>query len=138
MSDKPRRPKGTGSIKREYFRGTDRKDIATKLARAIAERDSGLVYDAENMTVGEYLDRWLDAIRGSLRERTWQRHEEITRIHLKPNIGKIKLDRLSALQVQSLYRLYGTSPYPVVGCGRTLVRSQRTIKDAMKSSRLLR
>ncbi len=125
MSKKPRRPKGTGSIyerggvvigqyeiqttsgkiKRRYIRGADRKEVATKLARAIADRDCGLVYDAENMTVAEYLDRWLDAIRGTLRERTWQRHEEISRIHLKPNIGKVKLDRLSALKVQSLYRL---------------------------------
>jgi integrase len=122
---KPRRPKGTGSvyerdgvvigqyevqtsegkIKRKYVRGKDEKEVAGKLAKAIADRDSGLVFDAENVTVGKYLDRWLDAIRGTLRERTWQRHEQITRIHLKPTLGKIKLDRLSPPQIQSLYRL---------------------------------
>ncbi|HET7272184.1 MAG TPA: hypothetical protein VFI90_13995 [Rubrobacter sp.] len=84
---KPRRPKGTGSIyereggmigqyevqtpegktKRNYVRGKDKKEVAGKLAKVIAERDSGLAYDAENMTVGDYLDRWLDAIRGTLR-----------------------------------------------------------------------
>ena len=95
---KPRRPKGTGSIyerdgvvigqyevqmpegkiKRKYVRGKDKKEVASKLAKAIADRDSGVVYDSENMTVGEYLDRWLDAVRGKVRERTWQRNEENT------------------------------------------------------------
>ena len=121
---KPRRPKVTGSIyerdgvvigqyeivtqegktKRKYVRGKDKKEVAAKLAKAIAERDSGLVYDSENMTVGEYLGRWLDAIRGTLRERTWRRHEEIARIHLEPSLGKTRLDGLSPLQVQALYR----------------------------------
>jgi hypothetical protein len=58
---KPRRPKGTGSIyerdgvvigqyavqtpegktKRKYVRGKDKKEVAGKLAKAIADRDSG-------------------------------------------------------------------------------------------------
>jgi hypothetical protein len=57
-----------GRIKRKYIRGRDKKEVANRLAKAIADRDSGLIYDSENMTVGEYLDRWLNAIRGTLRE----------------------------------------------------------------------
>ena len=92
-----------GKIKHKYVRGKDKQEVAGKLAKAIAERDSGVVYDSENMTVGEYLDRWLDAVRGTVRERTWQRNEEIVRIHLKPMLGGAKLDRLDALKVQTLY-----------------------------------
>ncbi len=82
---KPRRPKGTGSvyvrdgvvigqyeartpegeIRRRCVRGKDKKEVAGRLARAIADRDSGLVYDSGKTTVGKYLDGWLDAIRGS-------------------------------------------------------------------------
>lgn len=62
------------------------------------------MYDSENLKVADYLDRWLDAIRDTLRERTWRRHEEITRLHLKPTIGSARLDKLNALQVQTLYR----------------------------------
>ena len=151
---KPRRPKGTGSIyeregvvvgqyeiatpegkiKRKYVRGKDKKEVAAKLAKAISERDSGLVYDAQNMTVGEYLGRWLDAIRGTLRVWTWQRHEEIVRLHLKPNIGRVKLDRLSALQVQFLYRVKldsGLSPRTVQIIHRTL---HKALKQAVRWS----
>lgn len=121
---KARRPKGTGSvyvrdgvvigqyevrtpdggIRRRYVRCKDNKEVAGRLTKAIADRDSGLAYDSGKTTVGEYLDGWLDAIRGRLREKTWRRHEEIARIHVKPALGKTRLDGLHALQVQSLYR----------------------------------
>jgi integrase len=94
----------TAGDKRRYIYGRTRKDVAVRLSKAIAERDSGIVYDAENLKVADYLDRWLDSIRDTLRVRTWRRHEEITRLHLRPTIGGAKLDTLNALQVQSLYR----------------------------------
>ena len=81
-----------------------RAEVTEKLTKAMADRDSGLVFDAGKMTVGEYLDRWLDSIRDTLRRRTWTRHEEVVRLHLKPSLGGIRLDRVNALQIQSLYR----------------------------------
>ena len=150
QESKPRRPKGTGSvyvrdgvvigqyevrtpdgeIRRRYVRGKDKKEVAGRLAKAIADRDSGLVYDSGRTTVGEYLDGWLDAIRGSLRERTWRRHEEIARIHVKPSLGKTRLDGLNALQIQSLYRKKldsGLSP-------RTVQMVHLTLHKALKQA----
>ena len=63
-----------------------------------------MVFDAGSLTLGDYLDGWLDSIKDTLRRRTWIRHEEVVRLHLKPSLGNTKLDRVSALQVQSLYR----------------------------------
>jgi integrase len=57
-------------------------------------------------------------------------HEEIVRIHLKPNIGKIKLDRLSALQVQSLYRLKLDSRLSA----RTVLIIHTTLHKALKQA----
>src|SRR5215211_218787 len=90
--------------KTKYIYSKTRKDVAARLAKAIAERDAGLVFDAGTMTVGAYLDRWLDAIRDTVKQRTWQRHEEVSRLHLKPALGKVRLDALNALRVQALYR----------------------------------
>ena len=90
--------------KKRYVSGKTRKDVATKLSKVVAERDSGLVYDSENLKVAGYLDKWLDAIRDTLRGRRWQRHEQVTRIHLKPAIRSTKLDGFNAFLVQSLYR----------------------------------
>jgi integrase len=89
--------------KTKYIYSKTRKEASTKLARAIADRDSGYVFDSGTLTVGQYLGRWLDAIRGTVRERTWKRSEEIVRIHLVPSLRKTRLDRLSSFQLQSLY-----------------------------------
>jgi integrase len=91
-------------VKRRTIYGQDRKDVRAKLAEAIANRDKGLVFDAQGLTVGEYLDRWLVAIEGTIGERTWKRHEMVVRLHVKPSIGRTKLAALTPLQVQSLYR----------------------------------
>jgi integrase len=120
--------------KKRYIYGKTRKDVATKLSKAIADRDSGLVYDSENLKVADYLDRWLDAIRDTLRERTWRRHEEITRFHLKPTIGSARLDKLNALQVQTLYRSKlgsGLSPRTVRIIHTTLYKA---LKQAVRWS----
>jgi integrase len=57
--------------KRRALYGKTRKEVADKLAKALADRASGYTFDAEKMTVGEYLDRWLnDSDRGSVRTST--------------------------------------------------------------------
>jgi integrase len=43
--------------KQKAVYGKTRADVAAKLRKAMAEADKGLLLDAGNMTVGEYLDR---------------------------------------------------------------------------------
>jgi integrase len=91
--------------KRRALYGKTRKEAADKLAKALADRASGYTFDTENMSVGEYLDRWLnDSDRGSVRPSTYERHEQIVRLHLKPALGRVKLSKLTPAHVQGLYR----------------------------------
>jgi integrase len=48
--------------KRRYVCGKTRAEVAAKLAKAIAQRNAGLVFDSAHLTVTEYLDRWLVSI----------------------------------------------------------------------------
>jgi len=78
------------------------------------------------------LDRWLDTIRATLAPNTVRRHGELTRIHIKPTIGKAKLSKLDPLQVQSLYRSKldeGLSAATVVKIHSTLSKS---LKQAVR------
>jgi integrase len=60
--------------KRRYVTGKTRDEVRRKLAKAMSDRDSGLVFDADSLTVGEYLDRWLsDSVRGTVRQSTFER-----------------------------------------------------------------
>src|ERR687890_1587212 len=91
--------------KRRGLYGKTRKEAADKLARALADRAGGYTFDTENITVGEYLDRWLnDSDQDSVRTSTYERHEQIVRLHIKPAIGRVKLSKLTPAHVQGLYR----------------------------------
>ena len=112
--------------KRRSFYGKTRKEVAAKLNKAIADRDAGLVFDAENLTVGEYLVRWLDTVRGTVKDNTWKHHEINVRVHLSPALESTKLDKLNPFQVQSFYRSKmddGQSPASVLKVHSTLSKA---------------
>ncbi len=91
--------------KRRTLYGKTRAEVAAKLSKALADREGGLVFDAGNLTVGEYLDRWLkDSVRGTVRISTFERHEQIIRAHLMPSFGRMKLKALTPAHVRSLHR----------------------------------
>jgi integrase len=104
---------------------------SARMSRRISEanRDGGLVYDADNMTVEEYLDRWLnDSVRDTVRRRTWERYEQFVRVHLTPALGKIKLEKLTPVHVRGLYRDKldsGLAP-------RTVLHIHRAFSKALK------
>ena len=57
-----------GVKKRRTIYARTRAEAAAKLAKAIADRDGGLVVDSGKLTVGDYLDGWLrDAVQGTVR-----------------------------------------------------------------------
>jgi integrase len=95
----------TEGPKRRYVSGKDRDEVRRKLTEAMANRDKGIIYDDKNLTVGEYLDRWLsDSVRGTVRESTYSRDKYLVTNHIKPAIGRLKLKNVNALHLQGLYR----------------------------------
>jgi integrase len=95
---------GTGS-KRKALYGKTRQEVSEKLNKALADRDGGLIFDAENLTVSEYLDRWLrDSVQGSVRASTYKSYGQQVRRYLKPSLGQMKLRKLNPMHVQGLYR----------------------------------
>ena len=92
-------------VKRPVIYGRTRKEVADKLAKAVANSVDGLVFDDENLTVGEHLDRWLeDSVRGCVRDSTFDRYKIAVRIHIKPALGRLKLKKLTPAHVQGFYR----------------------------------
>ena len=76
-----------------------KKEVAAKLTKAIVDRNSGVVVDAGSLKAGDYLDNWLNPVRDTVKDRTWQRHKEVVRLHLKPFLGQIRLNRLEGEMV---------------------------------------
>jgi hypothetical protein len=119
--------------KRRYVYGKTRKEVASTLTKAVADRNEGLTFDSDHLTVAQYLDRWLDSIRDTVRESTWVRHEMINvRVHLKPALGRVRLGKLNPLQVQTFYRCkldQGLSAASVLKIHSTLSKS---LKQAVR------
>ena len=70
--------------------------MATTLARAVADREGGLSFDAEGLSLAEFLRHWLtDSVRDSVRAATYDGYDRQVRNHLSPALGQIKLKALS-------------------------------------------
>ena len=91
--------------KRKYIYGRKYKDVERKLAEAMGGDARGIVVDDKNLTVSEYLDRFLEDVQhGSVRESTYSRDKYLITNHVKPTLGRVKLKNLSAMHLQRLYR----------------------------------
>lgn len=111
--------------------GKTRAEVAEKLTKVMSDRDSGLLFAADNLKLGEYLECWLPKIRDTVRERTWERYEQIVRVHLKPALGRLKLKNLTPTHVRGLYRQKldaGSSPRTVQYIHTTL---RKALQDAV-------
>lgn len=74
------------------------------LRKKLEDRDNGLTFDSENLTVAEYMGRWLVSTQDTVGSRTYQRSEETVRLHINPILGRVKLEKLATVHLDSLYR----------------------------------
>src|ERR687889_1792908 len=91
--------------KRKTIYGKTQAEVRDKLTKALSDRIDGIVFDDENMTVGEHLDTWLKgSVYGSVRQSTYDRDTNLVNNHIKPALGGLKLKKLNPAKVQSFYR----------------------------------
>ena len=117
--------------KQKAIYGKTRAEVAEKLTKAIADRDGGLYFDAENLTVSEYMKRWLNnSVRGSVRASTHASYERQVRRYIEPAIGPMKLKKLTPAHVQGMYRSMLDSGLST----RTVQYSHAVLRRAMKQA----
>lgn len=136
--------------KRRYVSGKNKEEARKALREARAGADQGLLFDAANLTVGEYLDRWLaDSVRDTVKSTTHERYEQIARLHIRPALGALKLKALTPAHARGLYRERldaGASPRSVQYLHVTLHKAlkqavsdgliPRNVTEAVKPPRL--
>jgi Phage integrase, N-terminal SAM-like domain len=98
----PRGPDGTRRF--EALGGyPTRAQAEAALADALARHAHGIALDPAKLTVDQYLDRWLDHVRTSLRARTVARYAALLRDHVQPHVGARPLKQLTPLEIQAIY-----------------------------------
>ncbi|WP_439623426.1 tyrosine-type recombinase/integrase [Gemmata sp.] len=86
-----------------YTQGWARTQADAVKKKQAAER-AGRAPDAARETVGDHLTHWLDDVaKPNTRYATWQRYEQVVRIHLRPRIGGVPLRALTVAQVTKLW-----------------------------------
>lgn len=97
------KPDGAPEVREVY--GRTRAEVRKKLRALRQRQETGLLGDdgAERPTVAAFLTRWIAAAKGAVRPRTWQRYDELIRLHVLPTLGKQRLDALRPDHLQRLY-----------------------------------
>ena len=72
-------------------------------ARLISELSAGLYIEPTKITVGQFLDRWLEHIKSQVSPRTHERYDEIVRKNLNPLLGAVVLTKLRPMQISAAY-----------------------------------
>lgn len=88
---------------RKSFFAKTRREVAEKLTFALRARQQGVGVVSDRETVAGYLTSWIASARPSLRPRTWQRYEQLVRVHAIPELGRIRLSHLGPADLQQLY-----------------------------------
>jgi integrase len=116
--------------KRYYVSAKTKTETEQKLRQAMTDADRGLTFDAGTLTLGDYLDKWLSTIQGTVRQRTWERYEQLVRVHIKPALSGTKLRDLTRAHLKNLYgqKLESLSPRTVRYVHTTI---NKALKDAM-------
>ena len=93
-----------GSARRRSFYGYSRKEVLKRLQDALGAERRGIPSPAENPTVTVFLTRWLQEVEGSLAPKTFRRYREIVEQHIAPELGRIRLVKLSPHDVTMMLR----------------------------------
>ena len=114
-----------GRMVRKSCYGRTRADVLQRLRLKAQTLRSGLAAPESSQTLGHYLQAWLHGQRSSLRPATVSLYEMVVRRHLQPEMGSVRLDRLTVAQVQGmLSRLSESGLAPrSVGHVRAVLRS---------------
>ncbi|MBF8267735.1 MAG: Integrase [Dehalococcoidia bacterium] len=121
--------------KRRSFYGKTRQEANQKLLRAQKAIAEGLPLAGERQTTGVFLETWLrDAATPRVRPKTLLRYQQIVRLHIAPEIGRVPLARLTPQHVEEMLSevsAKGASPRTVEHC-RAVLRN--ALHHAMRHS----
>lgn len=91
--------------KSKFIYGKTRKEVQEKLKTALYEQQQGMLVTGPQQKVGQFLTHWVENVhKQSVRSRTYERYEEIVRLHLVPEIGHHQIQKLTPQHLQALYK----------------------------------
>src|SRR6516225_9812771 len=94
-----------GKRRRRLVYGATAAAVREAMTKKLHERDQGMLPATASQTVAQFLESWLSSVKSSLRIRSFERYKSIVDKHLTPDIGRVKLDKLTPLSYPNDARL---------------------------------
>ena len=115
---------GTGKPVRKSVYAKTQKEVRQKLAQAVAAVDNKSYREPCKMTLGEWLDIWVDTYLKDVKPRTLKIYQDDIRLHIKPYLAAVKLNELDTHTVQRFFN--------------TLLRSGKRIPKRDKEGKIVK
>ena len=125
--------------KRKVFYGKTRQEVAKKLSAALQRKEQGLPFVPERLTLGAWLDYWLEEVVKVEREpTTYAMYEIMVRKHIKPHLGAVRLAKLQPEQVERWLRQLERDGASLETRRSAMVRLRTALNLALKRGHVAR
>lgn len=94
-----------GKRKQKWYSGfKTKKEAEARKTELVYKMNNGEFIDSKNMTVEDYLYKWLkDYAEQNVAPKTYKSYKDTIKNHLIPHLGKYKLDKLTPSIIQGFY-----------------------------------
>lgn len=125
-----------GKYIRKTIYGQTQSDVIKQKKKLESKIEGGMFLQPTSYTVATWMDQWLSMIKISVEPSTYNTYESICRIHIKPTLGKFKLEKLTGQQVQQLINeKYNPSEGSIGLSRRTVKYISQTLYAAMRKAK---
>ena len=107
----------TGRQIQHSITGKTQKEVAQKLRQVTAAIDQGLYKEPSRLTVGQWLEIWINDYVVNVKPRTLEAYRCQINNHILPELGSVQLEKLRPHIIQHFYN----------GCRKTL--SAKSVKN---------
>lgn len=97
------RDPGTGRQIQRSITGKTQKEVAEKLRAATAAIDTGTYTEPSKLTLGAWLDIWINDYLGDVKQTTVASYSGHVKNHIKPALGAVRMEALTTHAIQQLY-----------------------------------
>ena len=119
--------------RRKAFYARTRQEAAQKLVRAQKAISDGLSLAGERQTTGNFLSTWLrDHAGPRVRPMTFRRYQEIVRLHIIPELGRVPLSRLTPQNVEKMLTVVAAKESSSRSAGHCRAVLRNALQVAMK------
>lgn len=124
-----------GKRRRRPVYGKTRKEVAEKLKALHRQQQDGTLQAASKLTVGGYLLDWLESAKARRRATTIEVYTRIINTHIIPRIGKIRVQQLTADDVDAMVAaIMAEGHTPTAQQARLILN--RALKDGIRRKKL--